>query len=355
MSVNAAIATNVAWSSYACSLPNANLFTNSSSTNVSALDFGTARDNFSKGVIFGQGLDTHSRVGMPTGIELRRVFDVGEFAVGTTSTNPIWRGVLNPPAQYTNQFGNRVYEPKFLRGIGGKVTLDRLQYRVTSGLALLGNQSTLAGLGYSVSRVGIQAGTDGILFTPDDIILTNFESGTIEVDAIWFVGARVGVVVNNQGDLNLLNTEIGTNGTWVTFDYSFVAATNLTLHSITTDMLYPLGMIPMSAYRQTQFVGPNGVINSVVGPAGLAPMTLKSARSLTGPWSLVTATATEGTSSFLSFTGNPTNDVGFWWLQTNSVSATMIAGPAIAKVSTLSSAKLVSSPGSDLDLDIPAK
>ena len=291
------LATNVSWYFYPCSLPN-----------TVTPEFGTARDDLLTGIEFGGPLATGSRVGNPTGIEIRSTFDSSDMTV--SSTNTLWRGGFNPLAPYATQYGERLYCPVLLVGNGGKVCMDGLQYRVTCGVALLGNESSLAGLGYSVSRVGILAGPDGILFTDDDIIVTN-GSGTNLVDAIAFIGGRIGALVNQSSDYNALDAAIGTNGAFVSFEYQFVSATN-TLIGGTTVRLYPRGGIPSYGTAQFEpFVGPNGVLFSVVGPPGVLPTTIETARQVTGPWSAATTSATEGTSVFMRFTRNSTNDMGF--------------------------------------------
>ena len=290
------LATNVSWYFYPCSLPN-----------TITPEFGTARDNLLTGIEFGGLLDTGSRVGNPAGIEIRSTFDSSDMTV--SSTNYLWRGMFHSPAPYATQYGQRLYCPVLLVGNGGKVCMDHLQYRVTCGVALLGNESSLAGLGYSVSRVGILAGPDGILFTPDDIIVKS-GSGTNLVDAIAFIGGRIGALVNQPSDYNALDSAIGTNGAFVSFEYQFVSATN-TLIGRTTVQLYPHGGIPnYNTVYLEPFIGPNGVLFSVVGPPGALP-TIKTARQVAGTWSIATTSATEGSSVFTYFTRNPTNDTGF--------------------------------------------
>jgi hypothetical protein len=292
------LATNVSWYFYPCSLPN----------NVT-LEFGTVRDNLLTGIEFGGSLDTGSRVGNPAGIEIRSTFDSTDMTV--SSTNHLWRGVFNPPAPYASQYGQRLYCPVLLIGNGGKVCMDDIQYRVACGVALLGNESSLTGLGYSVSRVGILAGPDGILFTDDNTFLNSGESGTNLVDAIAFIGGSIGALINQPSDYNALNAAIGTNGAFVSFEYQFASATN-TLTGGTTVWLYPRGGIPN--YNTVQFgffIGPNGVLFSVIGPPGVLPMTINTSRCVRGPWSTATTSATEGTSVFEYFTHNPRDDMGF--------------------------------------------
>ena len=284
-----AIATSVSWYFYPCSLPD-----------VTVTEFATARDNLLTAICFGVPLSTHTRVGTPTGIEIRPVFDATDMT--TSSNSYLWRGTFNPPAPYTFQHGQRIYCPVLLIGRNGKVSLDRFQYRVTCGIASFDNQSSFSGSTYSVSRVGLQAGPDGVLFTPDDIIIKS-GSGTNLMDAIAFIGGRIGAQISQPSDYNPLNSAISPSGTFITFDYQFVSPTGI-LDGYTTLWLYPQNQIPSSFNRIVPFQGPNGMLFSVVGPANSPAMTLKSARKITGPWVTETTTAVEGTSSFMYFTGS---------------------------------------------------
>jgi hypothetical protein len=292
-SAHADLATQIKWYKYPCSLPD-----------VTVREFGTARDNLLTGMAMGGMLDTYSRMNRPSGVEIRGVFDSTDI---TVSTNLLWKAVFNPAGAYASQHGQRQYCPVLAIGIDGTLTLSRLQYRVVCGVGLLSNQSSLAGLNYSVSRIGIQKGTDGILFTPDDVFIKS-GPGTTEVDAIVFIGGRIAAAVNQASDYDDLNAEIG-DGTYVTFGYEFVMPTG-TITDSTKTMLYKSGGIPSSYYRVTPFSGPKGWQFSVVGPSGVTPFTLQWSRKIAGPWHEVTTAATEGTSVFIPATGTDT-DMGF--------------------------------------------
>jgi len=288
------IATNVSWYTYPCALPD-----------TSVPEFGTARDNLLTGMSFGGALDTHSRVISPSGVEIRTSFDSSDLAI---STNHFWRGNFDPPEPNASQYGSRVYCPVLMIG-NGKVSLSRMSYKVTCGVALLGNNSALSGLDYSVSRIGIQAGSDGALFTGDDIIIKS-GSGTNLVDAIVFIGGRVGAVVNQASDFGPLDTEIGPTGTFITYTYYFNSPVG-TLSGGTTVSLFPRGLIPSSVNHLTPFIGPKGVLYSLVGPPDLPRLTIEQAHFVVGPWSTVTTLAMEGTSVFMPFNGTAHGDYGF--------------------------------------------
>jgi len=272
-------------------------------------DFGTTRDNFNSGVILGN-LVTRSRTNGPTSIEIRDTWDANDITVSTITNLFLWRGMTNPPAPFNMQHGSRGYCPVLAVATNVMISLNSFSYRVTSGVALLGNQSSLAGLPYSVSRIGIRRGQDGILGTADDEILKAGESGTNMVDAILFIGGRVGAGIASMDDYTALNAEIGAAGTWATFEYD-ITTPGMTFKGMRTVNIYQGGKIPVSANRVTPFIGLRGVLLSVVGPQGMAPITLMSARHLTGPWLPLTSNAVEGTSEFLAYTGHITNDYGF--------------------------------------------
>ena len=299
------VATNVSMWAYPCSLPNSD---NSSS-------FPIARDNLLQGLCMGQGISTGSRVGNPTGIEIKSVFDASDICVSTTTY--LWRAIFNPPSPYTSEYGQRGYCPVVIVGCGGQIALNSLQYRVTCGVGLLANQSSLAGQPYSISRRGILAGPDGKLFTPDDVQVTS-GAGTNLVDAIVFIGSRVGADVERSSDITNLDDLIGPNGTWISYQYMYTPPTSSrTITFETTVPLYKAGGIPVSQNGLKLFLGPTGAIFSFVAPAGTTPMNMIFARKVAGQWISKNASAAEGSSMFAPFTGIPGEDAGFGILVQN--------------------------------------
>ena len=326
-------------------------------------EFGTARDSLLTGIKFGGSSFTTSgsRVGTNlnnvTAIEIRNVFDATDI-LASSSTN-LWRGQFNPSSPFNNQYGNRAYAPVLIIGQNGKVCLDRLSYMVGCGsMPSLGYNSSLSGLSYSVSRIGINAGPDGILFTADDQIV-NSGSGTNLCDAIAFIGGRIGALADNQGQINTVNGYLNTS-TWVSWSYYFTGPTNVQSGSITVP-LYQGGQIPWDAQynRLVPFIGPNGVLFSVIGHPGSPAMNLLGSRKVTGPYATVTTNATEGTSAFWFFTRNPTNDYGFYRLVTNAVvpppaPLLVVNHASLALATKDASQPPVSSPSSEQDQDGPA-
>ncbi len=306
--VQAQIASSVKFYFYPTVLPNSD----------NTLEFGTARDNLLTGIKYGGKSFTTSgsRVGTSlnnvTAIEIRNVFDVRDILV--SSTTNLWRGQFNPTSPFNHQYGNRAYAPVLIIGQDGKVCFDRLSYKVSCGsMPSLGYISSLTGLSNSISRIGINAGSDGILFTADDNIVSS-GSGTNLYDAIAFIGGRIGALANSQADKNTVNGYLNTPS-WISWDYYFSGLTNVQSGSITVP-LYKGGQIPWDAQynRLVPFLSPNGVLFSVVGQPGSPAMNLLGSRNVNGPYNLVTTNATEGTSVFWSFTQNPTNDYGFYRL-----------------------------------------
>ena len=295
ITATAQIATNVAIYHFPVSLPD-----------VTTPEFGTARDNHLTRIKMGGPLATSSRVNNPTGLEMRSICEAGDMSVSVSSN--LWRYVFNPGGAYATQRGQREYDSVAIVGIGGKVSQDRVSYQVFCGVGLLSNQASLAGLDYSISRIGILSGSDGKLFTPDDVFVQT-GSGTNLVDAIVFIGARVGALVENNQDLVNLNASIGSAGTYIRYEYSFAGASG-TITDKYVVTLYQQGGIPSSRYTVEQFRGPIGRYFSLVGPAGSAPIILKSARDVDGPWFLENASATEGASVYFVALSSP-NDHGF--------------------------------------------
>jgi hypothetical protein len=290
--VQAQVATKVAWYVLPTSLPD-----------VTTLEFGTARENWLTPLSMGIAPTTSTRVGNVTAIEVRDVFSSEDICV---STNALWRGKFDPGSLYAGMYGQREYGTAIGVALNGMMNIDGVSYRVVCDkVQLLDNQSSFSGLTNSVSRIGIRKGPDGKLFTADDVIVKT-GSGTNLVDAVVIIGGRIGALVNNQTDITALDTQITPAGANVFFEYSFNGS-----KGVGRTRLYPLGGIPDYTNRFAFFKMPIGMLFSVVGPAGSGPFTIESARKLEGAWTTVTTTGTEGSSVYLPYTWNPTNNYGF--------------------------------------------
>lgn len=292
---SAQIATKVSWYTLPVSLPD-----------VTQIDFGTARDNLMVQLQTARITSTQSRIGRTTGLEIRKTFEVGDMVV---STNSIWRGDFDALG-YANMTGNRVYCPWILVGDDGQVSLDRCGYSITCDqIALLGNTSSLNGLPYSVSRRGIRKGADGVLFTVDDEIVMS-GLGTQAVDAIVFIGGRIGALVNVQGDIDYIDGQISSSGMNVEFENQFISPVGI-LSSKQKVIIYPQGSIPTTTNMFVNFKTPVGWLFSVEGPPGSLPFELRSSREVNGPWTLVNSAATEGSSAFVEYVGDISTNRAF--------------------------------------------
>lgn len=330
---SAQVATKVKFYTYPVSLPD-----------VTQIDFGTARDNLMSQLEDARITSTQSRVGRPTGLEIRTVFETGDM---TVSTNSIWRSIFNPPG-YTNVTGQRIYCPWIVVGEDGQVALHQFEYTILSDMiSLLNNSSSLNGLDYSVSRRGVKKGSDGILFTPDDIVIKS-GAGSQLVDAVVFIGGRVGAFVVNPGDIDYIDGQITPAGMHITFENRYVSPSG-TKSSRSMVMVYPQDGIPNYTNTFQHFPTPVGWLFSVVGPAGSVPFELKSSRNVTGPWMLVNAAATEGSSAFVEYIGDSGTNKAFASKNDQPVITTSFAAPR--KLAVLKGGVIMANPSSDLDQD----
>ncbi|MDE2188493.1 MAG: hypothetical protein KGJ35_02065 [Patescibacteria group bacterium] len=173
----------------------------------------------------GAPIQTANRLNNPTGVEIKPFFVASDLMVVTpgATTNTLWRGALNPAnTNYAGQQGQRLYCGGIFVATGtNKITLDGLSTSVIDAKGYLDNQSTLAGLGYSVSRYGIIKGPSGDLFGNDHTIIMS-GPGSQPVDAIVFIGARVGADVSQYGQVGIgaVESYIGTGDTF-TFEYTY--------------------------------------------------------------------------------------------------------------------------------------
>lgn len=289
-------ATNVSWYILPTTLPD-----------TTTPEFGTARDNWLTALSMGIAPTTASRLTGPTAIEVRDCFDVGDICVATAAGTKLWRGTFDPSGVFAGMTGMRVYGTAIGVAEGGQLKLSGISYRaLCDRIPALNNQSSFDGLTYSVSRIGIRKGSDGVLFTADDEIVKS-GSGESMVDAVVLIGARIGAVANNANNVATIDNAVTADGAKLTFEYFY----NNSSKGQASVMLYPLGKIPNNTNRWATFKTPNGMLFTIVGPPGSGPVELLAARNVLGPWTSVTVNGTEGSSVFHVFTRNPTNDMGF--------------------------------------------
>jgi hypothetical protein len=326
--VNAALAKKVTFHTVSLALPD-----------TTVLAFQQARNQLMTNLAMGGGINTTSRIAGPFALEPRISFETGDLAAGT---NKLWRGKFIPSGAFIDQVGSRPYAALLAYGNGGKVRLSDLSYQVICGISALNNSSSFASSTYSISRWGVNAGTDGLLFTSDDQYVTS-GSATAEVDAIVFIGARLGALVNSALDLQVLNNAIGADGSYVAYRYTFSnSVANVT--SITTNNLYQMGTTPTNYNKLNYALMPKGLFCYVQGPENSGPLTLEVSRDVGGPYSIVTDQAWEGNSVFLPFMRNSTNDWGYANLKGNfnvpvslipqSAGGNLVKGQIIATSST---------------------
>ena len=116
------------------------------------------------------------------------VIGPGEIAV--TSFNS-WRGIVDPPAPFDNEHGNRIHFGLHAYGDGTiQFTLEDLSFDMHSSdpTDTLVWSGDFIGFNYNGARIGIDWGADRAKGGGDDIIYTT-GNGTTLVDEIIYVGA----------------------------------------------------------------------------------------------------------------------------------------------------------------------
>lgn len=124
---------------------------------------------------------------LPTFYENKTVFTAGEAIV--TDYNS-WKGAVGPLAPpYNNELGNRLHFGLAVVDTGGTFSLSQLNFSITSSdvnsLGFAGSFN--AGDVYSLRRVGINCGADGVCGTSDDIVITS-GAATQLVNELYYVG-----------------------------------------------------------------------------------------------------------------------------------------------------------------------
>lgn len=96
-----------------------------------------------------------------------------------------WRGVAAPGAPYQFELGNRMHFGLLINGQGSQFSISQLSFATTSSDPLNGLAWNwdLGSYQYGAGYQGILKGQDGLLFTGDDIFITN-GSNTQLVDGL---------------------------------------------------------------------------------------------------------------------------------------------------------------------------
>jgi len=268
-STQAQVASKVKFHTFWVSLPDANRATNS---------FPVARDNLMAGLKLGGIFDSRGRENLASGLDFKSYFDAGDVAT-TTGAQTLWRFEFNPPAPFTNNFGNRGYCPVIVEGIGGQVSIDRLSWKVYGGI--LSGARDLASETYSPStRIGVNKGPDGRLWTADDTFVVS-GAGSL-VDAIAYIGASLSSPnAENAGDQVTINTYLG-DGLPVTVEYRFNGSSGPVFFSDTIKV-YGMGQVPESEYGLRPIKTPYGLLWSLMAPRG-SQWTIGKSSSVSGPY-----------------------------------------------------------------------
>lgn len=291
----------------------------------------------------GNPIATSSRSNNPAGVQFEFAFEAGDMIVVMPSetTNCIWRSQLNPMnTNYVGRLGSRVYVPFIAIANGtNKISLSGFSDSVIDvGGGFFDSQSALE-TNYTISEVGINKGPSGQLFGNDHIIVTS-GSATNLVDAVVFIGARIGADVSQY-----LSTGVGavnsyiSNGDKFRFIYSYawnsIDTNGNTVVNIENNerdvMVYQDGQTPSSYNYMWTFETPRGVLFSLEEPE-TNTYTITTSRDVRGPYTVNSANATTGWSFEWDFTGNSTNDHGFVGFSQNtnaSVSSSVRLSSAI--------------------------
>jgi len=236
------------------SLPDANRATNS---------FPVARDSLMAALKMGGVFDNRGRESSPTGLDIRNRFDSGDV---TTSTNRnLWRFQFAPTNAFVGEWGNRGYCAVLIVGVGGKINIERLSWKVFGGV--LSGERSLSGFGYSITRIGVNTGPDGKLWTADDIFVS-VGDGTALVDAIAYIGASLSSPnVNDSLDQQKIEGYF-TNGLPVMVEFQFDTGAPNPAVFRTSTTVYAMGQVSQSAYGWVPIKTPYGLLYSLVAPQG---------------------------------------------------------------------------------------
>ncbi|MEK9177897.1 MAG: hypothetical protein AAB777_02120, partial [Patescibacteria group bacterium] len=162
-------------------------------------------------------------------------------------------------------YGNRGYCAEILWGIDGQVSVDRSSWKIFGGI--LNGQGSSKGLSYNeVTRIGVNAGPDGKLWTADDAFVTSGD-GTVLVDALVYIGASLSSPnANNELDQSKINDYLA-DGLPVTAEYRFDGANGPIIFSDTIKV-YPMGQVPTTEYGFRSIKTPYGFLWSLMAPEG---------------------------------------------------------------------------------------
>lgn len=113
-----------------------------------------------------------------------------------------WQGVENPGAPFMSELGNRLHAPLVVLGDGvTRFSLSNINFSFTSTDGSLDYIGDLAGTTCNgTTRVCLDYGPDRVIGTPDDIVMTNNEPDTTQMDAVFYNGVGTGWWPGGPGD-----------------------------------------------------------------------------------------------------------------------------------------------------------
>ncbi len=204
----------------------------------------------------------------------KTVSTIGPYDNLVTSFNS-WQGVASPGAPFAAELGNRLHFGLHIVSLGSTFTLSGLKFAIHStdsaapgdSLAFVGD---FIGFNYSLHRVGIDYGSDGIKGTADDIVRTS-GSETLPVNELIYVGAgnawwpevpadgatpqdaldNVASWVGSQAPFTITGTyELYTDSTFTTLLASDSATVDVVTPEPTTLLLWGATALGLAAVRR---------------------------------------------------------------------------------------------------------
>ncbi|MBL4701856.1 MAG: hypothetical protein JKX85_11430 [Phycisphaeraceae bacterium] len=219
----------------------------------------------------------------------RRVSRVMQGQLLVTSFS-CWSGVMQPPAPFSGERGNRLYFCLRIVGNGKRFCLSNLTFMLESqdAMGVLSSEGNYAGTNYSPHRVGIDYGPDRKRDTEDDVIFDKRQPGSVEVDEILYTGLGIGihataprVTASKRAKAieQLMNGLMGTHSNYdLKMTYTLLDDDNLTVLASASDTVrvFPqpdhvqIGPVPESPWPL--FVGAGAGLGLILLVAGTRQM-----------------------------------------------------------------------------------
>ena len=201
-----------------------------------------------------------------------------------------WYGVMQPPAPFAGERGNRLYFCLRIVGNGEKICLSNLTFKLESqdAMGVLSSEGDYASTNYSPHRVGIDYGPDRKRDTEDDVIYDERQPGSVEVDEILYTGLGIGVYATSpkiaankrsKAIEQLMNGLMGTQSNYdLKMTYTLLDDDHLTVFASASDTVrvFPqpdhvqIGPVPESPWPL--FVGAGAGLGLILLVAGTRQM-----------------------------------------------------------------------------------